>query len=182
MTSAFGRCVQVMLSFPWHLQLYLFCCNHSRCFCHRVPSPSANKAGGGAAPPGQAKPPVSDLHGASGSGNSGDIPESRRVTTGAALWPTPAHEWGSASPWGAAPQPQPAKCHIRDLLSGVRAPGVRNGGEPPGTRVYPGGLLSPKADLQLGGLCPSSHLPSAWSLPGVPPDVTGSRSASCQLG
>lgn len=37
-----------MVKLSWHL--HLFCCNSIRCFCHRVPSPSANKAVGGLLP------------------------------------------------------------------------------------------------------------------------------------
>lgn len=139
---------------------------------------------GGGLLPWAGKAPASYLHTAPGRGK---ISDSRHVTTGAATglglccWLMLAHEWGLASAWGAAPQPQPAKCHLRALLSSVRACGLLNGREPPGTRAYSGGLLSPKTDLQLGGLCPSSHLPSAWFLP-WPPDSTGPKSASCQLG
>lgn len=89
--------------------------------------------------------------------------------TQAGLEITLVPKWGLGSAWGAAFQPQPAK-----TASKLRSPALstRQGLPCPkwvrGTRVYPGGLLSPDPDLQPGGLCPASQLCSAGSPPRAP--------------
>lgn len=154
-----------MLSLFWHLWLYWFCCNPSRCFCHRVPPPSANKTmGGGGLLPWAGKAPASYLHRDPGRSK---ICDSRHVTTGAATGPglccgSYRHTSGAWPQRGVLPLSPSLQSATSELCSPVSGPLVSEVGENPLGHV-PTQVAS----------CPQ-RLTSSWEV-SVPPATSPQR-------